>query len=359
MSSISRNNKIPASSTPHVMVLEGLNEPVGESPHAHDVARAAQRVLPESNLVKFSFRQRQMPSPTSHNTYDSIKGIIENMYMRSMHAFAENLKQISKLSPSQRPNAVNFSIGMTELDLLQVMRQKQPKKLFNIATQNEKTSLFDTSKKDTHGIDWKLPALESYIDETLENSKTVAKAKKEAEQSVERLKKQNVAVVVAVGNVHAGIEAFKKEHPGVLFESDEGQNLYALKNVVTVGASETDGTLTKYSSRGPEVDFTTQVPPRIAGRSILTKGQYGTYESGTKQGTSFTAPVVTGMLAILTNQEGMGMTVDEAIAYLKDLGTQKQDDTPERHSYTDLNLEEVAKIWFDSIQRKQKSRTLA
>lgn len=352
MSSISRNNKIPASSTPHVMVLEGQNEPIGKNPHAHHVARAAQRVLPENNPVVISFRQRQMPSPTSHNTDDSIKGIIENMYMSRMHAFAENLKQISKLSPSQRPNAVNFSIAMTELSLLQVM-QEQPKRLFNIATQNEKTSLFDTSKKDTHGIDWKLPALESYIDETLKNSKTVAKAKEVAEESVERLKKQNVAVVVAVANDNDNLEAFKKEHPDVQFESDEGQNLYALKNVVTVGASETDGTLTKYSSRGPEVDFTTQVPPSIAGRSILKNNKDGTYETGSLEGTSFTAPAVAGMLSILINNKRM--TVNEAIAYLKDLGTQKQDDTPERHSYTDLNLEEVAKnlVRFNSTEAKK------
>jgi hypothetical protein len=36
-----------------------------------------------------------------------------------------------------------------------------------------------------------------------------------------------------------------------------------------------------------------------------------------------------------------GMTVDEATAYLKKLGTLKKDDTPEQSSYTDLNLAAV------------------
>ncbi len=80
------------------------------------------------------------------------------------------------------------------------------------------------------------------------------------------------------------------------------------------------------------------MPPSVEGRSIIKEDEYGTHEGGKTRGTSFTAPAVAGMVAILISQ---GYTPDEAKELLKDWGTAKQDEF--RNSYTDLNLADVQK----------------
>jgi hypothetical protein len=319
MSSIQKTPKTntPTSSKPHVMILE---REIGS--HAHNVARSAQQVLPEANSVGISFRQVSEPKETLQ--YNRIPIAIENSFIGEFRRFAENLNDIGKLEKSQRPSAVNASWGTTKFSVLTSF-QRQPELCYKMATEQERRSLFDLPKDEkATKYTWKLPELESYIDKTVDNSTNIAEEKQKAEDAVEELKKKDIAVVVSAANLNDDIEAFKKEHPDVQLEPDEGQIIFApLKNVVTVGSSNADGTLTDYSSRGAEVDFTTQVPPSIK-----------------KRGTSFTAPVGAGMIAFLINQ---GMTVNEAIAYLKRLGKAKKDDTPEGNTYVDLNLEEVKK----------------
>ncbi len=320
MTSIPKKPNTPTSSKPHVMVLEGLNGNVRQDPHAHDVARSVQRVLPEDNPVGISFRQLRK-SKDKFNI-NSIQSFIESAFLSGFDQFTSNLKDIAKLDKSQRPNAVNASISKNEFTVFTQLKDN-PKSCFDIATQAEQTNLFDLKKKESHGYVWKLPELESYIDKTIDNSTKIAKEKEKAEDAVEALKQKNVAVIVASGNYNDDIEAFKKEHPDVQFESDEGQSIFAIKNTITVGASNADGTLTDYSSRGTEVDFTTQVPPSVEGRSIIKEDEYGTHEGGKTRGTSFTAPAVAGMVAILISQ---GYTPDEAKELLKDWGTAKQDE---------------------------------
>jgi hypothetical protein len=320
MTSIPKKPHTPTSSKPTVMVLEGVRGmPVDKDPHSHNVARSVQRVLPEDNPVGISFRQVSEPKETFQ--YNRIPVAIENSFLSQFKEFTESLNDIGKLKKSQRPNAVNASFGRTKFTVLTDFKE-QPELFFKMATQAEKTSLFDLQKeKKATKYVWKLPELESYIDTTLDKSPKITEAKKKAEDAVEALKQKNVAVVVAAGNLNDDIEAFKKEHPDVQFESDEGQSIFALKNTITVGASNADGTLTDYSSRGTEVDFTTQIPPSIK-----------------KRGTSYTAPTAAGMVAFLTAQ---GYTVDEAKDLLKNWGTAKQDEFG--NSYTDLNLADVQK----------------
>lgn len=352
MSSIQKTPKpnTPTSSKPTVMVLEGLDGDIHKDPHAHDVARSAQRALPEDNPVGISFRG--LKKSKDKLSINSIQIFIESAFISGFDQFTSNLKDISKLDKSKRPNAVNASISKNELTVFTQLKDK-PKLFFDIGTQTEQTNLFDLKKKESHGYVWKLPELESYIDKTVANSTNIAKATEKAEDAVEALKQKNVAVIVASGNYNDDIEALKKEHPDVQFESDEGQSIFAVKNTITVGASNADGTLTDYSSRGGEVDFTTQVPPSIEGRSIIKQDEYGTYEGGKTRGTSFTAPAVAGMYSILIAQ---GYSVDEATAYLKRLGKAKKDDTPEANPYTDLNLEDVQKklAQFNKPASKEK-----
>jgi hypothetical protein len=318
------------SNKPTVMVLEGINEPVGKSPHAHKVARSAQRLNP-SNPVAFTFKQRSTIPNVKTN---SVKSEIEASFSKGFTRFANNLNAIAR--SKNKPNAVNCSFGFSEFLLLKIFQEK-PEDYFKLATPEERNQLFDSTQKDPQ---WKLPELESYIDKTVDGSAKIAEAKETARQAVTTLKKLNIPVIVASGNYNDDIEAFKNEHPDVQFESDEGQSAYADLGTITVGASNPDGPLTYYSSRGPEVAFTTQVPPSIEGRFNVRwddkkKKVTGNYKT---TGTSFTAPVVAAMYAELIEQ---GMTVDEATAYLKKLGTLKKDDTPEQSSYTDLNLAAV------------------
>ncbi|MCE2930697.1 MAG: S8 family serine peptidase [Vampirovibrionales bacterium] len=334
MSSIQKTPNTPTSSKPTVMVLEGVNGDIHKDPHSHDVARSAQRVLPEDNPVGISFRQVKEPEIT--HPVNNIQNLIEAYFLYHFDRFTDNLKNISKLGKNQKPNAINLSYGTTEFFVFQGLLTQQ-KECFNIATQEEKKNLFVFNKDESKGLDWKLPELESYMDTTIDNSTKIAKAKEKAEDAVDVLKKKNIAVVVAVPN-NKDLEKFKKEHPDVQFESDEGQNILALKNTINVGISNSDGTLHRNSFRARDVDFTTQVPPSVEGRPIIMKGENGTYESGKKQSASFTTPVVAGMVAILINQ---GMTVDEATAYLKKLGTMEKDEYG--NSYTDLNLANVQK----------------
>lgn len=334
MTSIPKKPNTPTSSKPHVMVLEGLNGNVRQDPHAWDVGRSAKEVLGVNSFL--SPRQMTLPETNLPNS-NSIEGHIENSYMTYLNNFSNDLVAISKLPSDKRPNAVNFSVGYSEFNLLESMSIK-PNDFYDKATQTEKTSLFDLQKKaEATKYVWKLPELESYIDTTLDKSPKITEAKKKTEDAVEALKQKNVAVVVAVGNMNDKIEAFKKEHPDVQFEPDEGQNIYAVKNAITVGASNPDGTRTKYSSRGAEVDITTQVPSSI-----------------NRTGTSFTAPVVAGMVAFLIAQ---GYTVDEAKDLLKNWGTAKQDEFG--NSYTDLNLETVQKklAQFNKPASKEKKKS--
>jgi hypothetical protein len=322
------------SNKPSVMVLEGIGNPVGKSPHAHNVARSAQRLNPKTDSVAITFQQvSRIPNVKTN----SIQSEIEALFSKGLTEFANDLNAIAR--SKNKPQAVNCSFGFDELGVLKAL-QKKPKLYFGKATQAEQTNLFDLNKKESHGYVWKLPELESYIDKTLAESNKIAEAKEKATQAVAGLKKLNIPVIVGSGNSNDDIEAFKNEHPDVQFESDEGQSMYANLGTITVGASNPDGTLTEYSSRGPEVDFTTQVPPSIRGRSNLRwddKKKKATGNLRTK-GTSFTAPVVAAMYAKLIAK---GMKVDEATAYLKKLGTPKKDDTSDQNPYTDLNLAAV------------------
>ena len=72
-----------------------------------------------------------------------------------------------------------------------------------------------------------------------------------------------------------------------------------LKNVLTVGAMDTFGTIASFSSRGPTLDG--RMKPELVAKGIA---QLSTVPSGyaERQGTSMSSPVVTGIAGILTEQ---------------------------------------------------------
>jgi hypothetical protein len=101
MSSIQKTPKpnTPTSSKPTVMVLEGLDGDIHKDPHAHDVARSAQRALPEDNPVGISFRR--LKKSKDKLSINSIQIFIESAFISGFDQFTSNLKDISKYASLQ------------------------------------------------------------------------------------------------------------------------------------------------------------------------------------------------------------------------------------------------------------------
>ena len=99
----------------------------------------------------------------------------------------------------------------------------------------------------------------------------------------------------------------------ILFEKNEGENfLTSVDGVIGAGTSESNGKLTKYSSRGQHTMFTAVVP----------------YTDQGETGTSFSP--VASKVAELINK---GMTVAQAIKTLENQGSKMTNNEGDTYTY--------------------------
>ena len=274
-----------------------MEEDAETDPHAQKVADNAIRAVPITQTSFSSIPHKSDP-----------KGSIQESLIRQRvdfyNSYTEQFKAIA--NKQELPDAVNISEASSELITLADLVY-HPSFYFSYATDVEKQALFE-NPKDRYSP-FKIQQLEAYIDQSYRKGKDRIDASKiKLEKEVEHLKEKGTAVVVAVGNDEDSLKYLRIKYIGIELDKNEGENFLAsVKGVIPVGASTRDGRFTDYSSRGEHILFSTIVPNADLGQ----------------EGTSLTAPAVGALLAKIMKDKHM--TVDEAVAYLKQEGVEMKD----------------------------------
>ncbi len=139
---------------------------------------------------------------------------------------------------------------------------------------------------------------------------------KKIKDVVEELKTNKVAVVNSAGNSNIDLEELDPKLRKQM-EKDAAINpLLVGTGIIGVGATDTNGKLTTYSTRGNHYQFATTVP------------------DGKKAGTSYTAPAFSVILT--KTMRDKQLTVNEALAYLKKQNPLKIDDQGNAYTYIPL-----------------------
>jgi hypothetical protein len=140
-----------------------------------------------------------------------------------------------------------------------------------------------------------------------ETNAQVKAVQQQLQRRVEVLKHHNMAVFVGSGNDAEEIRSLEHGLGGKPFPEEMHRNALHVPGVISVGASEWDGTLTSYSNHYEGVRYTAPMPWR----------KYG-YGGSPVAGTSFSTPQVAAAGAYLLKEKQY--TVDEMLHYLDAIG---------------------------------------
>jgi hypothetical protein len=325
-----------------ILILEDQARGSNADPHPQKAAENAQKAVPETNIDMMN-RITRDPSPKATS---SIQNYIIEKTIIFYDSYALNFEKIAK--EKDPPNAISISQSISEFTLLQEIVNKQSL-FYKIATTKEKERLFwGTNEKN---VDLNVPQAETYIDESLEAGKDqINQSKSKLEAQVAKMKEEKkIAVLTSVGNYADDLAYMKEKYPDlrkynkmfmpIEFEKNEGENFLAgVKGVIGVGASKDDGTLKEFSSLGEHTVFTSVEP----------------YSDQGDSGTSFTTPPVTSKVAELINK---GMTVDEAVAYLKNQGKKMKNEEGDTYTFLPPKLFSGKETYSKGIPKQYRPST--
>jgi hypothetical protein len=303
-----------------------------ESPniHADMVVENFERAIPGTKTK----RKNSMTNTGSVKIKgSSVKDWIIEDVVGYYNIYAKKFKEIAKEKNSI--NVVSISEAMSE-SLILKNTLKKSEEFFAIATQEEKKNLWSSEESETPMLN--LFAIESYIDESLDAGKPkIDQAKKELEIEVAKLKKEkNIAVLAGVANEEEFINMLESKTP-ILFEKNEGENfLTSVEGVIGAGTSESNGKLTKYSSRGQHTMFTAVVAYADQGDS----------------GTSFSP--VASKVAELINE---GMPVAKAIKTLENQGTKITNEEGDTYTFLPPKLFSGKEKYDTGIPKQDRPST--
>jgi hypothetical protein len=222
----------------------------------------------------------------------------------------DSMKDTLKRVDPQNTSAVNISVGVSEADLFQKLLTNLPQ-LKNVLDDESLRSITDEQGR----VD--VDKMEQQVDRYVDTDPQLKEHLRRYTVEVQKLRAAGVPIVVASGNINqAMMEAETLPNHKPTFEDDEALNLFATKETVVVGAADTKGKTAFYSGQGYEVDFTT-VP------------------NSKEEGTSFSAPYVTGALVDLMDS---GMSQSEAINHLKKHGELVDDAGEGNHVFLSDNV---------------------
>ena len=274
-----------------------LEPSAGESEHSQEVTQAlAHQGYNPQNVSYVDAFQHTDPSklltpPPGQSGQAEVDNVLDFSLPQLLQSSAKTLEAVD---PSQT-SVVSASYGITEMQMLNNMMTlfRSSDEFFTpeakelIATQG----VFDPVKT------------EAYIDEYLERkAPEIQEAQGQYQAQVQRLTDAGVPVVVAAGNNGKELKSVPEMFPEIQFEADEGTNFLSVDEAISVAATTPDGQVAEYSSMNESVDFAT-VP------------------NSQTEGTSFSAPVVAGLIDDLKNQ---GLNSQQAIGLIQQNAERRQ-----------------------------------